>query len=267
MFMGGAKSTPATVSLLVATPVFVAALIFAMALLLWPATSRAGESGEALVEALPVAESAPAKNACEAGAGIAAARRVQSRYDGIRDLNADFEQQSQSASFAGQPLMDAEPKTGRVVFAKPGKMRWTYGDPDPSVVVSDGATLWIHDVEGGNATRLEVTAGYLSGAALQFLLGDGNILEEFDVKATACTSEHITLDLLPKLDASYERLGLVARRGTGDIDATSVVDLFGNRTEIRFKGVEVNRSPDASVFQFEVPEGVEVIDYAGSQAP
>jgi len=201
---------------------------------------------------------------CEPGAGVEAARQVQARYDGIRDLRADFEQVSQSVTFAGAPLMDSEPKSGRVVFAKPGKMRWTYGDPEPSVVVSDGQTLWIHDVEGGTATRLEVTAGYLSGAALQFLLGDGNLLEEFHVTATACTAERVDLELLPKKDASYERLGLVAGRESGDIEATSVVDLFGNRTEIRFEAVEINQSPDASVFEFQVPEGVELIDYAGA---
>jgi outer membrane lipoprotein carrier protein len=133
-------------------------------------------------------------------------------------------------------------------------------------VVSDGETLWIHDVEGGTVTRLEVTAGYLSGAALQFLLGDGDLLEEFDVTATACDAERVSLELLPKKDASYERLGLVAARGTGDIEATSVVDLFGNRTQIRFERVEINQSPDESVFEFQVPDGVELIDYAAANS-
>ena len=212
-----------------------------------------------------VAKSAAVRpSGCPASAGVEAARKIQARYDGIRDLTAGFEQVSQSASFAGEPLMDSEPKSGRVVFAKPGKMRWTYGDPEPSVVVSNGETLWIHDVEGRTATRLEVTAGYLSGAALQFLLGDGDLLEEFDVEATACTADQISLELLPKNDASYERLGLVAARESGAIVATSVVDLFGNRTEIRFEGIAINQSPDAGVFEFLVPEGVELIDYAAT---
>jgi outer membrane lipoprotein carrier protein len=224
--------------------------------------ASSASAGEAMMDEEPV----DPKLACSAGVGEATARLVQSRYDGIRDLQADFEQESQSATFAGAPLMDSSPKTGRVVFAKPGKMRWTYAPPDASVVVSDGQTLWIHDVEGGTATRLEVTAGYLSGAALEFLLGDGKILDEFEVEATACAPERITLDLVPKMDASYERLGLVANATSGDIEETSIVDLFGNRTEIRFHKIEVNRSPAADVFEFQVPKGVELIDYAGSQA-
>ncbi len=226
-----------------------------------------GHAGEDLVDGdRGVAEGSDAAVACAEGVGEATARRVQARYDGIRDLQADFEQVSQSASFGGEPLMDSAPKTGRVVFAKPGKMRWTYAAPDASVVVSDGQTLWIHDVGGGTATRLEVTAGYLSGAALSFLLGDGKILDAFFVRATACRGEIITLDLTPMSDASYERLGLVANTTSGDIVETSVVDLFGNRTQIRFLGIEVNRAPPADFFEFEVPEGVEFIDYAGSPA-
>ena len=206
----------------------------------------------------------PPESACAEGVGEQTARRVQARYDGIRDLQADFEQASQSASFAGEPLMDSAPKTGHVVFAKPGKMRWTYAAPDASVVVSDGKNLWIHDVEGGTATRLEVTEGYLSGAALQFLLGDGKILDEFAVEAIACASNQVTLDLVPKSDASYERLGLVADAASGDILSTSIVDLFGNRTEIQFQKIQVNLEPGADVFDFAVPDGVEVIDYAGT---
>lgn len=219
--------------------------------------------GVALVcAAVAGAEEDPAATRCAPDAGVRAAALVQDRYDGIRDLTAGFEQESQSATFGGQPLMDADVKRGEVVFAKPGRMRWRYADPEPSLVVSDGETLWIHDIEGGTATRLEVTAGYLSGAALQFLLGDGKILESFEVDATRCTPERVELTLLPKEDATYERLGLVADPKTGDIVATSVVDLFGNETVIRFLDVVVNQAPPAETFSFTPPEGVEMIDYA-----
>jgi outer membrane lipoprotein carrier protein len=224
-----------------------------------------GPSSIASAESAPAAALAPATEpACAPGTGEATARQVQTRYDGIRDLRANFSQESQSASFAGAAFMDSDPKTGQVVFAKPGKMRWTYVAPEPSVVVSDGSTLWIYDVEGGTATRLAVTAGYLSGAALQFLLGDGNLVEEFEIAAVVCSDQRVTLDLTPRLDSGYERLGLVADAKTGDIEETLVVDLFGNRTEIRFDEMETNQNPQPSVFQFDVPEGVELIDYEAS---
>lgn len=204
----------------------------------------------------------PAEATCAPGLGKSAAEMIQTRYEGIRDIGADFTQENQSATFGGEPLLNTEPKSGKVSFAKPGKMHWSYLAPEKSVVVSDGATLWIYDVAGKSVTRLEVTAGFLSGAALQFLLGDGKILETFEVTATACTDAQVTLDLLPKEAATYERLGLIADRSSGDILGTSVLDLFGNLTTIRFSDLRVNQDPAASVFELEIPEGVELIDYA-----
>ncbi|MFP6654993.1 MAG: outer membrane lipoprotein carrier protein LolA [Myxococcota bacterium] len=192
------------------------------------------------------------------------AARIQSRYDEIRDFEANFEQVVAAVTFAGQSLMSDEPKMGHVILAKPGKMRWTYQSPERSVVVSNGKWLWIYDVEGQSITRLEVTDGFLSGAALQFLLGDGDILESFDVVAVECSAEQVTLALHPKREATYQRLGLVADPRTGDLIATSILDLFGNRTQIRFSDARLNREPAADTFEMEIPDGVELIDYAGN---
>ena len=205
------------------------------------------------------------KPVCEAGLAEQTAHKIQTRYEGIRDLRADFEQTNVSATFEGEALMKPEPRRGRVVFAKPGKMRWTYAPPEASVVVSDGKTLWIHDVEARTVTRLAVTEGYLTGAALQFLMGDGDILGSFRVSVSDCDAKQVTLDLLPNEDASYERLGLVADRATGSVVATSVSDLFGNLTRIRFDKLEENRKPPPDTFVLKIPEGVEVIDYAESR--
>lgn len=235
------------------------------ALALDPGQARAQDASPRLAPSAPSTPSTPSKGGdCTAGAGEAAARRIQTRYEGIRDLRAGFLQTNEAATFGGAPLMTPDPKTGKVIFAKPGKMRWVYDAPEPSVVVSNGSTLWIHDVEAESVTRLAVTAGFLSGAALQFLLGDGQILESFDVVATRCNSERVTLDLIPKRDATYERLGLVADSKSGDVLATSVLDLFGNLTRIEFSEIETNRGPSPETFEFKAPEGVEVLEYNGS---
>ena len=228
----------------------------------YTAATAATEDAEAAPK--PQAETNAAQSDCPPGTGERTAKLIQTRYEGIRDIHANFVQTNESATFAGQPLMRPEPKSGRVIFAKPGKMRWSYVSPEPSFVVSDGQILWIYDVTGESITRLEVTKGFLSGAALQFLLGDGQILESFEVEATACDGERITLDLVPRAEATYERLGMVADRNSGDIVATSVLDVFGNLTEIRFSDIRINLDPNPETFELEIPDGVEVIDYAGS---
>jgi outer membrane lipoprotein carrier protein len=242
----GRFNTPCATSLTVGV-----AFLFVLSLV---QPSQAEDSGNVPAEQV--------ESSCGDGVGEKAALLIQSRYDDVRDIHANFEQINESATFAGQPLMAAEPKNGRVTFAKPGKMRWTYLSPEPSVVVSNGELLWIYDVGGKSITRMIVTEGFLTGAALQFLLGDGQILESFEVYATECRNDRITLELIPKADATYERLGLVADPTTGMLIATSVLDLFGNLTEISFSETRTNLDPEADTFEMDTPDGVELIDYA-----
>ncbi len=201
------------------------------------------------------------------------ARSVQAHYDSVRDFKAEFEQTTRSVLFGGAGDGLSAPLRGEVVFAKPGKMRWTYTEPESSLVVSDGRLLWIYSPERKEAQRLPVPEGYLTGAALQFLLGDGKLLESFKVTSEACPLtprldessyavplETIDLALEPLQPSAYERLGLTARLATGEIIATRVVDLFGNETVIAFDKIEHNRDPAPGTFHFVPDDDVAVIE-------
>lgn len=185
------------------------------------------------------------------------AARVQARYDGVQDLEARFTQTSRSVAFgrAGQELH----ASGIAVFAKPGRMRWTYEKPEPSVVVSDGQTLWLYDPKAREVQEFPVGQGFLSGSAVQFLLGEGLILRDFEVRAEQCPSDTVRLLLTPKQDATYETLELVVVAASGDVKGTAVVDLFGNRTEVTFESLQLDRHPDPSSFRFQVEPGVKVL--------
>jgi outer membrane lipoprotein carrier protein len=191
-----------------------------------------------------------------------AIRAVQTRYEGIRDLRARFEQTARPASVGGRGSTETRSK-GSVVVAKPSRMRWTYESPEPSVVVSDGKTLWIYDPSFAEVQRMSVVdGGFLSGAALQFLLGRGDMEREFDVRLVSCTASAVELELLPREPASYEKLRIVADPQTGNVSRTQIQDLLGNVTIVSFSEVEVNRDPPASLFHFDPPKGVRVIDLA-----
>ena len=200
------------------------------------------------------------------------AETVQAHYDSVRDFSADFVQTTRSALFGATGANQAAPTAGRVVFAKPGKMRWMYKSPEESLVVSDGETLWIYSPGLQEAQRLPVTEGFLTGAALQFLLGDGKLVDSFEISADVCPVEEakqakaegkppiVELELVPKEATSYERLGIAANATTGEVLATRVVDLFGNETRIAFERIETNRDPGAETFTFQPGPEVEVIE-------
>jgi chaperone LolA len=205
--------------------------------------------------AAAAADAGPDPGECVDGAVAA----IQARYEKVSDLSASFVQTARPVAFGGMAGGE-QVSRGTVVFAKPGKMRWHYTQPEPSLVVSDGQTLWIHDPAHAEVHRMRVTEGYLSGAAIQFLVGEGDMRRDFTITGVACSSETSELELVPKTDVAFEKLRIVAERASGELRRTTIYDLLGNVTEVEFSDVRANLGPDDSVFRFEIPPGLEVID-------
>ena len=189
-----------------------------------------------------------------------AVHQIQSRYRETRDLRARFRQETRSVAFGTQGATQAS--GGRVQFAKPGKMRWSYETPTRSLVLSDGDVLWLFDSEKREAQRVDLAGGdaYFSAAGVRFLLGEGDILREFRVTRDDCSRELFDLELVPRQAATYEKLQVFIDPATGDLVQTRIVDLLGNETVVEFSEIEVNRDPDPATFEFEPPSGVRVIE-------
>ena len=188
------------------------------------------------------------------------ALRVQAWADATSGIEARFEQTTQAVALGGGAPPLATKSKGRVFFAKPGRMRWNYEEPEPSQLVSNAGELWIYDEAAGEVQHLEATSDYLNGAALQFLMGSGKLLVNFEVRARDCESDPVELILVPRGEATYERLGLRVKNRSGEVVETTLEDLLGNRTRIQFFELRSDRQPSAALFDFKAPEGVEVIE-------
>jgi outer membrane lipoprotein carrier protein len=216
----------------------------------------------ALVLAFPIAaapEAAEKAGATKPECRDRAAKAVQARYNGVRDVSARFEQTTHAAHVGAQPAKPVASR-GRVLLAKPGKMRWTYEEPEPSLVVSDGKTVWIFDPAFGEVQKLPAAEGFLTGAAAQFLLGAGDMRRDFNVSAVTCEESATQLELIPREPASYEKIFLDVDPASGDVRGTRIVDLLGNEVVVEFRDQRFNTSPADSEFRFEAPAGVKVIE-------
>ncbi|UCE86527.1 MAG: outer membrane lipoprotein carrier protein LolA [Deltaproteobacteria bacterium] len=187
------------------------------------------------------------------------ARRVQRRYEAMQSLTARFEQTTRVASL-GSASSAADASQGVVTLAKPGKMRWAYEEPEPSLVVSDGETLWTYDPELNEVQRFPVTDGLLEGAAVQFLIGRGDILREFEVSGGPCEESPARLTLVPREPASYSQLELRVDASNGEIVESSIVDLFGNVTRVRFREIRIDLDIPPETFRFTPPPGARVLE-------
>jgi outer membrane lipoprotein carrier protein len=226
--------------------------------------TRAHFAALALIAALSAASAIASAGEEKAAAqsnrcGDRAAKSVQSRYEGVRDVTASFEQTTRAVRLGASPEKPAVSR-GRVTLAKPGKMRWTYEEPEPSVVVSDGKTVWIYDPAFAEVQKLSAAEGFLTGAAAQFLLGAGDMRRDFKVTALSCEEAAAELELVPRQPAAYEKLLLRVDPKTGDVQQTRIVDLLGNVVSVEFRDLRFNLKPADSEFQFQVPEGAKLIE-------
>ena len=205
-------------------------------------------------------------SAAEDDCAEAIAGKVQARYEAVRDFRAEFEQSTERAGFPGE-APDALRAAGTVFFQKPGRMHWAYTAPAPSFVISDGEGAWVYDPVAKEAQRFELGGEFLSGAALQFLLGEGELLEAFRVRAEACAGDAVDLELEPIEPATFERLVLRVEAESGHVSETRIVDLFGNRTRLAFRNVRFGEVPEPGHFDFEAPPGTRILRVPGTPPP
>lgn len=207
---------------------------------------------------LPAAADDNSDASDEEGAEMSAddyAERVQHFYGNTEDFQAAF-MQTYTDIAAGQ----ATQSRGRVYFKKPGMMRWDYYQRDSEqrdrMLVSDGSTFYIYEFEYQQVFRQCLEDSQLP-TALRFLMGEGELLDEFDVELGGdSTAERPVLELTPKEPTSeYTQLTFVLDPESYQVSKTTLHDPYGNTNQIDFRHSRVNSGLAAEGFEFETPEG------------
>ena len=204
-----------------------------------------------IIAAVAVLCSAP--GAARAGEGpeglLAQARTV---LQPVTDLRGRFLQTSHLAASG----LDTD-AGGTVELARGGRMRWTYEGEDPQLIVSDGTTLWFHQIRDRTVLRREL-AGLppASRLALDVLGGFAGVEEQF----TLGTCGEDCLELTPR-EPQPDLARLRVELGAGRlVSAIATEDALGNRTRVSFSAVELDPGLGPERFLFAPPEGVEVLD-------
>ena len=193
-----------------------------------------------------------------AEASDAAAERVDRYLARIETLRADFRQKIIDSSGS---LRDEA--SGTLAVAKPGRFRWDYHSPGEQVLVSDGTTLWLYDVDLEQVT-VRKAGETLSATPASLLSGGGKASEAFDIRDAGVADGIEWVDLTPRLqDTDFRQVRLGFRQGTPA--CMELVDRLGQTTRIDFTAVEVNPALPVALFAFEIPEGVDVLGSPGSR--
>ncbi|MBS1200813.1 MAG: Outer rane lipoprotein carrier protein LolA [Proteobacteria bacterium] len=210
--------------------------------------ARASVALAALVLVAAPARSQPAE---------AAAERVDRYLSRLATLRAGFQQEVLDASGAVR-----EEAAGSLAVSKPGRFRWDYRTPSEQVLVSDGKTIWLYDVELEQVTVRKADQA-LSATPASLLSGKGKASESFVVADGGHADGYEWALLTPRLeDTDFRQVRLGFRDGA--LERMDLVDRLGQTTRIRFTDVELNPALADNLFGFKPPPGVDVVGSAGS---
>ena len=173
------------------------------------------------------------------------ATQMQAFYKKTKDFQASFKQ-----TYTDLAAGDKKMSYGRVFFKTPGKMRWDYfqekkGKQHPQkTMVSDGANFWIYEHDFRQVFKECLQSSKLP-TSLRFLMGQGELLKDFDVSLDPkSTPAHHLLTLVPKQPtAKYKELRFVVDAGTYQVLKTTIFDPYGNTNEIVFDIGQVQHKP------------------------
>ncbi|MBA2662165.1 MAG: outer membrane lipoprotein carrier protein LolA [Bradymonadaceae bacterium] len=189
------------------------------------------------------------------------AERIQGFYQKTTDFQSSFKQ-----TYTDVAAGESKTSSGTVYFKKPGKMRWDYNSAKDAkkrdkVLVSDGSTFWIYEFEFQQVFKQCLAESQLP-TSLRFLMGEGNLLDEFDVELTPkSTAARPELKLTPKQPtAQYRELRFIVDPTTFQVARTTIYDPYGNTNQIEFNSMRVNRNLPDSGFEFSPPKGARVLN-------
>ena len=188
-------------------------------------------------------------------AADAVARSLQQRYQGVRDLSANFVH-----TYRGGVLRTQTAERGTVIIKKPGMMRWVYTTPEKKEFVSDGRKLYSY-LPADKQVIVSDVPDQASTPAL-FLAGKGDIARDFTAAYVDTTTVPGTtaLKLTPRRsEPDYEYLIVAVDPQTLQIRALTTRDHQGGDSTLTFNNMKENQGLSDKQFAFRIPRGVDVI--------
>lgn len=188
-------------------------------------------------------------HAADADEGRALVDRFVNEID---TLYGEFEQRLIDAN--GELL---EVSSGRLYIDRPGRFRWVYDEPYEQWLVADGRNIWNYDVDLAQVT-VKPQAKALASTPALLLGGAESAMDEFVYDGTYRTAGLVWARLRP-VDTSSGFRQVELAFSDGVLVRMVFLDNLEQTTLVTLHDVEVNQPIEASVFEFEMPDDVDVV--------
>jgi outer membrane lipoprotein carrier protein len=190
----------------------------------------------------------------------AALRKVESRYNNIRAMQADFDQ---TLRYASQPKASRS-ESGTLVLKRPGKMRWDYQSPAKKLFLSDGKDVYFYSPNMNRVEKSKLKETDDMRAPLAFLIGRLDFARDFREYRTRPEGADHWITAKPKSDKAPYRE--VQFRLTADFRITQLRVLGQDESimDYTFRNEKLNPPVDDALFRFQAPAGADVVDLSAA---
>lgn len=173
-------------------------------------------------------------------------------FNNVQSLSATFEQ-----SLVDADDIVVESSSGTVQIRRPGQFRWSYTDPYEQVLVADGLNVWSYDVDLAQVT-VKAQAEVLANTPASLLGGSREVLDEFDYVESFADRGTVWIRLRPKnTDNGFSEVELGF--DDGKLRRMIFSDNLEQKTLIALLDVALNEPLDESLFEFSVPDDVDLV--------
>jgi len=198
---------------------------------------------------------------------------VETRYSNAKTLQAKFYERYRAS---GQP---SQSESGTVYFSKPGRMRWEYESPSTKLFLVDGVNVWLYVPADRTASRAKLKESDDWRTPLALLTGKVHldrlcgkielIASSENVAAPAdgpLDPRNVVLNCSPRKSAAGDESSSSFRQILFEVDPeyhlTRVIvrEPGDTETEFRFGDWRENVSVPESMFHFDPPPGVSIVN-------
>ncbi len=190
-------------------------------------------------------------------------KKLQSRYEKTKDLQADFTQRTMIEGFE-RPMTS----TGKVYIKKPGRLRWNYLDPATENIFVNKDDVKVYVPEHKQVLIGKLTQMAASKAPLELLQGAAKLEESFQVEPTPGKGRGVggirLLTLFPKSQGqetakTLQKIIVEVFPKTYYIRTVSLYEISGNVSHFEFSAPQANTGLGDELFEPKFPSDVEVV--------
>jgi len=195
-------------------------------------------------------------------AGLANADGLESLEHFVRNVKSGRAEFTQVVTALPKEGQASKPRSssGTFEFQRPNRFKFSYKKPFEQLIVADGKTLWLLDVDLNQVTsRKQDQVLGSTPAALIAAAPDLKALQaEFVLKGLPDADGLQWVEATPKAKDGQLQSIRVGFKGT-DLAALDIQDSFGQRSVLTFSAVQTNVILSATAFQFKAPSGADVL--------